>query len=267
MSEYEPLDEDSQSSLIIKRQFTQEIPFSSVILIKANDENFCIPNISSTNASETKDQPLVIISNNESKIKNFLTKKRDTVEISNKFSKSETKKRKYEKDNVLLKIQVHYMTFIIKFINHILEKLNYDKKLRFKDIKHSYKKNIQTKYFQTLKYKKLYEIIINKISTKNRKDNEDYNRILYEKIKNDEFINNILNENYLTLFRNIYYKSERIIYLKKYGKDVIVNLSDDIKMYKDIEKADKNYINIMDNYVKKNYFSNINFFQIKKIEN
>ena len=268
MSEYVPLDEESQSSLIIKRQFTQEIAYDNVILIKANDESFYIPNISSTNASETKEQPLVVISNNKSNIQNFIGKKGDKGELSNKSGKSDKKKRKFEKDNVLVKIQVHYMTFIIKFINNILEELNYDKKLRFIDIDHSFKKNIHSRNFQSLKYKKLYEILINKISSKHKTYNKDYNKILYEKIKyEDEFVNNILNENYLNFFKNIYYKSERVINLGKYGRDVIVNLSDDIKMYKDIEKTDKHYINIMDKYVNKNYFSITNFFKIKKIEN
>ena len=39
MSEYEPLDSDGQSSLIIKRRFNEEIVDDNIIFIKANDEN------------------------------------------------------------------------------------------------------------------------------------------------------------------------------------------------------------------------------------
>ena len=261
MSEYEPLDSDSQSSIKIKRLFTQEIPCDSIMLIGANDENFYYPNISTRNASETKEQPLVVIAQNDSNSKKYLGKKTKST------NKEENKKtRKYEKDNILMKLQGHFMTFIIKFLNSVLEEQNYDKKLRFKDLEHSFKKDIRLKNFESLKRKQLKEIITNKISSKNKINDENFNKNLYEKMKNDELVKNILQENYLYLFRNIYYKNERIIDLKKYGKDVIITLSDDIKMYKDIETTDKKYINKLDNYVKKNYFSCKNLFKTLKIE-
>ena len=174
------------------------------------------------------------------------------------------KRRKFEKDNVLMKIQCHYMTFIIKFINNILEYLKYDPKERFKDIKHSYKKNIKKSNLISLKGKKLYEIITNEVSKKIKEPNLLFNQNLYEKLKNEEIIKNILNENYLNLFKNVYHKSERNFDLKQYGKDVIITLSETIEMYKDIEKKDKDYINILNKYVKKMYLSKNYIFSIKK---
>ena len=123
-------------------------------------------------------------------------------------------------------------------------------------------------FFESLKKKKLYEVITNPISKKNhRDDNYDkfFNMSLYEKLKKDEkyeTIINILNENYLILFRDIYYKNERNMNLEKYGKNDIITLSEKkIEMYKDIEKEDKDYINCIDKYVRQNFSSNI--FKVK----
>ena len=86
---------------------------------------------------------------------------------------------------------------------------------------------------------------------------------MYKKLEKDEIIKNILNENYLTLFRKIYYKSERNLNLKEYGKDVVISLSEKVEMYKDIKKPDEEYINSLNKYVKKMYFST-NKFIIEK---
>jgi hypothetical protein len=157
------------------------------------------------------------------------------------------------------------MTFMIKLINEILDFLKYDKRDRFRDIQHSIKKDIKKEHFNQLKGQKLYEVITKKVSVKNRKNNYDefFNLNLYKKLENDELIKNILNENYLNLFRKIYYKSERNLNLKEYGKDVDISLSEEIKMYKDIKVTDKEYINSLDKYVNKMYFSK-NKFKIEK---
>ena len=86
---------------------------------------------------------------------------------------------------------------------------------------------------------------------------------MYKKLEKNEIIKNFLNENYLKLFRNIYYKNERNLNLKEYGKDVVITLSNEIKMYHDIEINDKDYINSLNKYVKKMYFSP-NKFKIEK---
>ena len=112
---------------------------------------------------------------------------------------------------------------------------------RFKKIDASFKERVDFDYFNELNKKKLFEILILKPSCKyNKNSDEFYNLKLYEKIKNKPIFKNLLEENYLEFFRNIYYKSEKRINLKKYtddGRDEILILSDNIKTYKDkIEK-------------------------------
>ena len=71
---------------------------------------------------------------------------------------------------------------------------------------------------------------------------KDTNLNLYEKIIKNPVINNILSENYLTIFKNIYLRNERIVNMEKYGLNKIFQLSNNVKMYDDlIDKMKKKY--------------------------
>ena len=285
MSEYNPIDNLSENdSYIIRHQFTNENNgFYTEDIIPNEMNNY------SSSLKETKDQITLIDQNlignkrqttdnieliNVNGIKEIESdnnkdrsneKDSDNDACEQKTKKNRKKRRKFEKDLISMKIQCHYMTFMIKLINEILDFLKYDKRDRFRDIQHSIKKDIKKEHFNQLKGQKLYEVITKKVSVKNRKNNYDefFNLNLYKKLENDELIKNILNENYLNLFRKIYYKSERNLNLKEYGKDVDISLSEKIEMYRDIKESDEEYINSLDKYVNKMYFSK-NKFKIEK---
>ena len=285
MSEYNPIDNLSENdSYIIRHQFTNENNgFYAEDIIPNEMNNY------SSSLKETKDQITLIDQNlignkrqtsdnieliNENEIEEIESdnnkersneKDSDNDACEQKTKKNRKKRRKFEKDLISMKIQCHYMTFMIKLINEILDFLKYDKRDRFRDIQHSIKKDIKKEHFNQLKGQKLYEVITKKVSIKNRKNNYDefFNLNLYKKLENDELIKNILNENYLNLFRKIYYKSERNLNLKEYGKDIDISLSEKIEMYRDIKESDEEYINSLDKYVNKMYFSK-NKFKIEK---
>lgn len=285
MSEYDPLDSWSENSFIIKNQFPEETDYlpednelnqtNNHSSFKATEESIiiCTENMIGNKRVEPDNEDTLHKKEEENKEDNdnYFINKEEKEKLNNNEKTNEVKKpiktrRKYQKDLILMKVQGHYMTFIIKVINEILDFFNYNKKDRFKDIEHSIKKRIQKENFETLKKKKLYEIITNKVTKKNQNDksyNEYFNMNLYKYVEKDEVIKNFLNENYLNLFRNIYYEGERNLNLKEYGKDVIITLSEKIQMYNDIEKEDKDYINSLNKYVKKNYFST-NLFNIKR---
>jgi hypothetical protein len=285
MSEYNPIDNLSENdSYIIRHQFTNENNgFYAEDIIPNEMNNY------SSSLKETKDQITLIdqnlIGNKRQTTDNIELINGDGIEeiesdnnkgrsnekdsdndaCEQKTKKNRKKRRKFEKDLISMKIQCHYMTFMIKLINEILDFLKYDKRDRFRDIQHSIKKDIKKEHFNQLKGQKLYEVITKKVSVKNRKNNYDefFNLNLYKKLENDELIKNILNENYLNLFRKIYYKSERNLNLKEYGKDIDISLSEKIEMYRDIKESDEEYINSLDKYVNKMYFSK-NKFKIEK---
>ena len=173
---------------------------------------------------------------------------------------------KYDKDNVLTKIQSNSINFIPKYLNEILPKFNFNKRERFYLIDYELKKKVNKEYSDYLKTLKLSDIVQMKISPKCTAVDKNHNINLYNKVKNIPVINNILEEKYLSFFQNVYFRSERKINLKKYGLDIDIFLSDKIKMYNDIIKSfeDKNCINIIQRYVNKRYFDNKLFFLTEK---
>lgn len=203
------------------------------------------------------------ISKNVKKNKKFCKKKRGRKMKQNNSTKEENNQNTHDKfsnDNLLRKIQIHYISFLISIINLILRDLNYEE--QFLKLNYNIKKNINKKFFESLKNKKLSEIICNKISKKYKKYDSNINIKIYNKIKNNEILKNFFNENYLSFFKNIYYESKRIINLKKYGLEKEIFLSEEIKMFKDLlqdnidENIDnKKYVEEINLCVEINYFS------------
>ena len=166
--------------------------------------------------------------------KKDLTKKKRGRGKSTILEKNNKIHDKFSTDNLLRKIQVHYLTFIINFINIILKRLNYEQ--RFFKLDYEIKKNVSKKYFDSLKNKTIREIVCNKISIKYKKQNENANIEIHNQIKDDEILKKLLSEKYLNLFKKIYYKSNKFINLKEYGLDEEIILDNPVKMFKDLLK-------------------------------
>ena len=145
---------------------------------------------------------------------------------------------KFRSDNLLTKIQVNFLTFLVTFINEILSLMGI--KGEFSQIDYSYKKRVTKKFVSYLKGLNIGQVLLLEISPKYIK--KDTNRNLYDKIIKNPVINNILSENYLTIFKNIYLRNERTINMEKYGLNEILELSNNVKMYDDlIDKMKEKY--------------------------
>jgi hypothetical protein len=140
---------------------------------------------------------------------------------------------KFTIDNILRKIQVHYLNFIVSFINTILKYLGF--KLRLFYLNYNLKQNICKKNIKYLKNCTLIEILSREVSPKYRKVNKDENMIILEKIIKCPILKKILSEKYMYLF-DIYLKSQRIINLNKYGLDKTIELPRNIEMEEDLLK-------------------------------
>ena len=110
-------------------------------------------------------------------------------------------------DNLLRKIQVHYLNFIVQFLNEILAFLNFRE--RFLKLSYEFKSNIKKEFVKSLKTKTILEIICTQISNKYKKDLY-YNRNIYEQTKWNKVLNKIYSQNYLLFFRKIYFKSKNL---------------------------------------------------------
>ena len=136
-------------------------------------------------------------------------------------------------DNVLRKIQVHYLSFIVSYINEILQILGY--KERFFKLDYKIKRDIKKINVRFLNRQNIGSIICYKTSHK-YKINEKTNIYIYEQIKqkNDKVLNKIFAENYVSLFWKIYFNSCKKINLKEYGLEKEIYLSEKVKMFEDL---------------------------------
>ena len=215
--------------------------------------------------------PIFDITKTKESIPQFIALKRNRGrEPKNHENNGNPKKkttRKFERDDILTKNQVHYFTYIILFLNCLLE--HFGIKENFKQIDYTYKKRVNYDYFLELRGKKLDDIVRMDITDKIKKEKKNYNKILCEKIKklNNPVINNFLMLDYLTFFRKYYFKSEKKIYLKNFGSEnnEFISLSDNDKYknknitYQDkVESfSDKIYAETYIKFVEELYFSKI----------
>ena len=142
---------------------------------------------------------------------------------------------KYCSDNIIRKIQIHFISFIIKFINLVLLELGYIDE--FCNINYRFKEKVNKRNIAKLKRSNIGYILCQKISPKYKK-NEDKNKIIYEKLKNIPVLRNIFSYNYTDFFKDFYYNKENNLNLNKFGLNINLKhkYGDSIKMYNDLKE-------------------------------
>ncbi len=239
----------------------------------SNEINTLFPSISQYNDRENsiyqinkidfgfqfKDKEIesIELNNNEFSFENnkvFRGRKRKTGLNNNK--KQHTK---YDLDNIERKIQTHYQTFIANFVNQVLENLGYDE--QFYQIDYKCKQRVNKQFMNYLKKSNIGTVLCQNISPKfSREKNKEKNLNVFNKVINYPVINNLLLTNYLDLFKDVYYKSERIVNLNKYNLNINIKLNEKIQLYidllnKNICKENNDYIKILNEYVKNNFLN------------
>ena len=141
--------------------------------------------------------------------KSFISKRkrgRKTANNSNNKRKRNPHD-KYSDDNVIKKIQIHYMNFIIDFINDCIssyEEYKKKKSFYFKDFIHKVKSDSSKKHIEELENSTINDLLKNiPISNKNKKCSEMQNKNLVDKIlkiEKDNFFKNLFEMKYLELF-------------------------------------------------------------------
>jgi hypothetical protein len=167
-------------------------------------------------------------------------------------------------DNILRKINVHYISFIKDAVNELLNHCEYTEK--FIDIDYEEKRNITKKKFSSLKKSNIGEILCQKVSRKFRKQSNQNlykNKDIFDKVKTNKYVNIFLSNNYITLFKDVYYENKRDIKLDDFN----FRFSENVKTYSNLlsEKFyDKDELKIKVNEViHKHYLKN--YFKVEKI--
>ena len=185
----------------------------------------------------------------------------------NQADSNEKSHTKYDQDNIVRKIQVHFYKFLVSFINDILMILGFKKK--FLKINYEKIKNVKKVNVENFKLKEIGHILRESISNKYRKqcqNDKDKNYKLYLEVttKNDS-IKKLLSDTSINIFRNYYYKNNRNV--NEYNLNI--KLSNNIKTYKDLlEKYRKDdlYIKKINKIVEKFYLPQP-LFSLDKDEN
>jgi len=183
----------------------------------------------------------------------LINKKRGRHSILEKEDKKDH--GKFSTDNIQRKIQVHYLSFIISFLNDILKYLGF--KEQFKNLNYEFKQVVNKNNFTKLQRSNIGEIVSKEISTKYKRTQENFNYCLCKKFETHEVLGKIFSMNYLTFLKMFYVKNEKRADLKIFGVDEEITLSKKTKPYYELleklKKEDENYINQINNCLFKNY--------------
>lgn len=269
---YEPSESKAIDSIeYFKENEDFESQLGNCIIIAFKDLLFPVPkddpddigeifedeNIYFTETKKSTEKEIALIQVKEKKFKtNYfsLKKKRGRVSIAISRKKAPIHDKFFE-DNLRRKIQVHFMSCIISFINDILKQLGHLQ--QFNKLSYDFKKKVTNSFFEELKTKKISDIICNNISKKYKKENFDFNQKLYENLKDKEVLKDLFDVNYLVFFKNIYYE-KNINFLNSLSEKKI-DLSSHIKTFEDLKqsvKKDNDYVEKLNLYVEENFLKN-----------
>ena len=128
---------------------------------------------------------------------------------------------KYSIDNIITKIQAHYINFIINLSNDIIKSVfdgkEGNKSLSFKNIEYKAKIYYNYNKFQELKTKCIKDILIKPASKKNNLNNDNYNEEIFnDLIDSPDILDEYFNMNYLSLFDFYYNDGQKL-------KSIIIN--------------------------------------------
>ena len=161
-----------------------------------------------------------------------------------KNKKEEIQHSKFKNDCKMAKIQRNYITFLVRFLNLIMNLLLNDKDYFFCDIDGDYKSNINQKNRASLNQKTIKEIMLEApISGKIKKNYISHNKTICNRLEKEgqKILLNILDQKFLFFFENIYYANLKKYDLSLFGLELEVDLTKDgkIKTFKDLLNKDK----------------------------
>ena len=155
--------------------------------------------------------------------KSLLLKKREKIKSKRKKGHS-----KFEKDNIMKKINIHFISFIVKYVNYNIKRLLTKNHPIFTNLSYNFKKNINNTNFYELKKKTIGEVLKNEGSNKNKRNGiylKDDNEKIFNLVYNTK-LKELLDMNYIKFFRQIYVKSpgennSEIVKNYNYPKNII----------------------------------------------
>ena len=154
----------------------------------------------------------------DTKMNKFLTKKHKKRGRRKMINTNRKTHSKTDDDNVLTKIQNHFLTFLVNISNDVIKPYFEEEKINktFMQIDYNIKKNIKLAHISELKTRSIKDILQMKVSPRNKNIGEDYNKEVYEEVykliceeaekdENLSWINDFFDTKYLEAFKKYYY--------------------------------------------------------------
>ena len=224
----------------------------NIIINSTDSKTNIIESPSISTITSVKNQQQSVQKKNETSSIKFIVAKNNTNEENNsiikmtflnkKRGRKSSKKGKrehsaFDQDNIIRKIQVHYISFIIDFTNDVIQNVLIDnKELIFKSINYEFKKTVNHSYLEKLNFLAIGDILKLKISPKIKKYKENINELIYNKLYNmNNFFKTFFETSYLELFNKYYYQEEREVNVNGYK----IKLSEKTKLFTDLLTKNK----------------------------
>ena len=215
--------------------------------------------LSSNNSSNVKD----ISKKNCNKgngiflVAHYKQRGKECSEKSKLFLKKKHNKSNF--DNLQTKIQVHFINFLLNFVNDIVH-YEFDTNDSFKDIDYGVKKKINHEYTINLFQKPIKEIITSSITTKYKKSRTelDFNKKLYNKLtEKSKWFKEFLEMKYIDFFKTYYFnKKNPLNFVIINGKAISVSAR--TKSFHYLLKKENDLEEKMKDLVKNVYFNGYN---------
>ena len=190
----------------------------------------------------------------------FLTKKikRNIDNDSNYFPDKTRKKRKSHQksdfDNILTKIQIHFLNFVINLCNDAMKIINKNQKQYFRPINYKFKRNISFNNIKRLKEISIKEILAQEISEKYKLVSKTINsEILALVVPSSQWLNDFFSINYLKAFSMYYNNCKPLKKINFKGKEII--LSSKTKAFNTLLRKNKVLKNNMISAAQAAYFN------------
>lgn len=178
---------------------------------------------------------------------------RKSILLGLKTKKKRKNHSKSDFDNILTKIQCHFLNFFIALSNDVVKSICASNKLTFKPISYKFKKRVSYDYFNRLKGMKINQLLLEEISGKYKSD-KYINQEIYKKlILQYNCLAEFFNMRYLQLF-SIYYN--KLKPLKKVNfQNKLITLSSKTKSFYYLLRKNKDIKDIIISAAKDAYFN------------
>ena len=214
------------------------------------NNNIINTNISKSTISSSK--IFSVIKSEKPKLRDNI--KKIYIKKEEKHKKLNRKKHTgFDNDNIIRKIQVHFINFIIFFCNDVILNLIGEKKIpKFQQLDHKLKKYVSFRKIEWFKNLTVAEIIKLKISPKIKRHDIDVNSTIYNEVcELNPFIQDYLKIKYSDLFKEYYNNKNKLLNVN----GTIIHLSEKTKTFNDLINKKKYYkYRQKFNYISINHF-------------